>query len=48
MPGGRQIVLNHPGSLISQQLSNNRTGGENILLRRFREVNISEKSPVSF
>lgn len=24
-PGGREIILKHPGSLISQQLSNNRT-----------------------
>ncbi|CAL1682145.1 unnamed protein product [Lasius platythorax] len=45
-PGGRQIILKHPGSLISQQLSNNQTTGrENILLKRFSEVNISEKSP---
>ncbi|XP_039313778.1 anaphase-promoting complex subunit 1 isoform X3 [Solenopsis invicta] len=45
-PGGREIILKHPGSLISQQLSNNRTvGGENVLLKRFSEVNISEKSP---
>ncbi|XP_014469767.1 PREDICTED: anaphase-promoting complex subunit 1-like [Dinoponera quadriceps] len=46
IPGGRQIISRHPGSLINQQLSNNRTaGGENILLKRFSEVNISEKSP---
>ncbi|KMQ90852.1 anaphase-promoting complex subunit 1, partial [Lasius niger] len=46
MPGGRQIILNHPGSLNSQQLSNNQTpDGENILLKRFSEVNISEESP---
>ncbi|XP_012223687.1 anaphase-promoting complex subunit 1 isoform X2 [Linepithema humile] len=45
-PGGRQIILKHPGSLISKQLSHNRTtSGENILLKRFSEVNISEKSP---
>lgn len=48
-PGGREIILNHPGSLISQQLSNNRTvGGENVLLKKFSEVNISDKSPVRF
>ncbi|XP_014488288.1 PREDICTED: uncharacterized protein LOC106751749 [Dinoponera quadriceps] len=46
IPGGRQIISRHPRSLINQQLSNNRTaGGENILLKRFSEVNISEKSP---
>ncbi|XP_077273571.1 anaphase promoting complex subunit 1 isoform X1 [Temnothorax americanus] len=45
-PGGREIIKKHPGSLISQQLSNNRTvGGENVLLKRFSEVNISDKSP---
>jgi len=48
-PGGREIILKHPGSLISQQLSNSRTvGGENVLLKKFSEVNISEKSPVRF
>ncbi|XP_029167221.1 anaphase-promoting complex subunit 1 isoform X2 [Nylanderia fulva] len=37
-PGGRQIILRHPGSLISQQLSNNQTPArENILLKRFSE-----------
>ncbi|XP_032663807.1 anaphase-promoting complex subunit 1 isoform X2 [Odontomachus brunneus] len=46
IPGGRRIISRHPGSLINQHLSNNRTtGGENILLKRFSEVNISEKSP---
>ncbi|XP_070511648.1 anaphase-promoting complex subunit 1 isoform X2 [Cardiocondyla obscurior] len=37
-PGGREIILKHPRSLVSQQLSNNRAvGGENVLLKRFSE-----------
>ncbi|KYM96372.1 PREDICTED: anaphase-promoting complex subunit 1 [Cyphomyrmex costatus] len=44
-PGGREIILKHPGSLISHQSNNRTVGGENVLLKRFSEVNISEKSP---
>ncbi|KAG7200866.1 hypothetical protein KM043_003229 [Ampulex compressa] len=48
-PGGRQTVLRHPGSVISQQLSNNRaTLGESVLLQRLSQVNISERSPKEF
>ncbi|XP_076677551.1 anaphase promoting complex subunit 1 isoform X2 [Andrena cerasifolii] len=48
-PGGRQTILRHPEPVISQQVLNTQTAvGENILLRRFSQVNISERSPKEF
>ena len=48
IPGGRQIILRHPESMTNQQLLNNQTvEGENILLQKFSQVNISDTLPVS-
>ncbi|XP_043478595.1 anaphase-promoting complex subunit 1 [Leptopilina heterotoma] len=48
-PGGRQTVLRHPGSLISQLVANNQAApGDSVLLQKFREVNISEKPSKEF
>lgn len=46
-PGGRETILRHPESVINQVLNNRMAAGENILLRKFSQVNISERSPVS-
>lgn len=49
IPGGRQTVLRHPGSLIGQLSINSQTvPGENILLHKLSQVNISERSPKEF
>ncbi|XP_076758476.1 anaphase promoting complex subunit 1 [Xylocopa sonorina] len=49
VPGGRQTILRHPESTANQQLLNNQTvEGESILLQKFSQVNISERSPKEF
>ncbi|XP_024938958.1 anaphase-promoting complex subunit 1 isoform X2 [Cephus cinctus] len=49
IPGGRQTVLRHPGSVISQQSPHNRSvAGDSVLLQKFSQVNISERSPTEF
>ncbi|XP_078053194.1 anaphase promoting complex subunit 1 isoform X2 [Augochlora pura] len=48
-PGGRQTILRHPEPIVSQHVLNNQTAaGENILLQKFSQVNISDRSLKDF
>nr|XP_033324577.1 anaphase-promoting complex subunit 1 [Megalopta genalis] len=48
-PGGRQTILRHPEPVVSQHVLNNQTtAGENILLQKFSQVNISDRSLKDF
>ncbi|XP_046750016.1 anaphase-promoting complex subunit 1 [Diprion similis] len=49
VPGGRQTILRHPGSVVAQQSANNQTApGESFILQRLSQVNITEKTPQEF
>ncbi|XP_012289018.1 anaphase-promoting complex subunit 1 [Orussus abietinus] len=48
VPGGRQTVLRHPGSVISQHSGNHPGPTDSLLLQKFSQVNISDRSPKEF